>query len=75
MEKKKTPQVLAVERYDKKTARPVHLKFNAKTDAELLEHLSTISNKQGYIKALILADMAKKARGKRSVSVDYMVIL
>lgn len=75
IKKEKSPKVLAVEKYDKKTARPVYLKLNSKTDADLLEHLSQITNKQGYIKSLILADMQKKLSEERPICTDYMVVL
>ena len=44
-------------RYDKKNTQRVQLKLNTKTDADILEHLSKVSNKQGYIKGLIRADI------------------
>lgn len=45
------------ERYDAKNTKQIRLKLNIKTDADILEHLSKVSNKQGYIKELIRADI------------------
>lgn len=50
-----TPQ----ERYDAKTARHYHLKLNKGTDADIIAKLDGVPSMQGYIKALIRADIAK----------------
>lgn len=50
----------AQERYIAKTRRRYVLNLNKNTDKDLLEHLEKVENVQGYIKALIRADMAKK---------------
>lgn len=50
-----TPQ----ERYDRKNCSGLYLKLNKKTDADILEHLAGIDNRQGYIKRLIRADIAR----------------
>ena len=55
---KDTPQA----RYDAKNTTHVRLKLNLKTDADILEALERSGNKQGYIKSLIRADIAKKDR-------------
>lgn len=55
---KDTPQA----RYDAKNTTQVRLKLNLKTDADILEALERSGNKQGYIKSLIRADIAKKDR-------------
>lgn len=57
-----TAQDRAKKRYDAKTAHWIGLKLNKKTDADILEALERSGNKQGYIKALIRADIAKKDR-------------
>lgn len=44
-------------RYDRKATKCFSLKFNYKTDADILKHLSAIQNVQGYIKSLIRADI------------------
>lgn len=40
----------------------VKLKLHKKNDADILEALERSGNKQGYIKSLIRADIAKKDR-------------
>lgn len=59
-EKRQTPQ----ERYDAKTAVRVQLKLNNVTDTDILKKLDAIGNKQGYIKRLIRADIAKEHDAK-----------
>lgn len=51
-------------KYDAKTAYKVGLKFNRNTDADILDKLDTVNNKQGYIKALIRQDMDLYRSGK-----------
>lgn len=46
-------------KYDSANTTQIHLKLNKKTDADILEKLGTVVNKQGYIKDLIRADIAK----------------
>lgn len=52
-------QKRAKEKYDEKTAVQIKLKLNKNTDADILEQLEKVGNKQGYIKELIRADIAK----------------
>jgi hypothetical protein len=47
-------------KYDAANTTQIKFKFNNKTDADILRHLETMDNKQGYIKALIRADMEKR---------------
>lgn len=47
-------------RWDKANTTQIRLKLNNHTDAELLDLLDSLSNKQGYIKALIKADIYGK---------------
>ena len=47
---------------DKRTARTFSLKFNLRTDADILAHLMEQENKQLYIKQLIRADIARAAQ-------------
>lgn len=54
-------QAAASARYDRANTTQLKVKLNRKTDADILEHLGTIGNKQGYIKALIRADIARKS--------------
>ena len=48
----------AQRRYNQKYVRQVALKINQRTDADIIDWLDMQANKQGYIKALIRADMA-----------------
>lgn len=50
-----TPQ----ERYDAKNTTKICLKLNLTHDADILAALEASGNKQGYIKSLIRADLAK----------------
>ena len=45
--------VAAVARYDAEYAQRVYIKLNKKTDADILEALAKVDNKQGFIKELI----------------------
>lgn len=50
-------QIKAQKRCDAKNTRQLHLKLNRRTDWDVLEKLDSVPNKQGYIKALIRADL------------------
>lgn len=50
----------AVLKYDASHTRQVKLKLNLETDKDILERLDEVENKQGYIKALIRADIKKE---------------
>ena len=52
----------AKERYDAKTAVYVSLKLNKGTDEDILAKLANVSSKQGYIKALIRANIANEKK-------------
>jgi len=52
-------QLRAQAKYDKDNTVQVKLKLNKKTDADIISWLDDISNKQGYIKELIRADILK----------------
>ena len=52
-------QLRAQAKYDKDNTVQVKLKLNKKTDADLISWLDDISNKQGYIKELIRADILR----------------
>lgn len=54
-----TAQKAASERYDRENTVRVAIKLNKKTDTDILEQLDRQDNKQGYIKALIRADIGK----------------
>ena len=51
--------------YDKLHVRWINLKFNLKTDADILTYLDSKQNKQGYIKQLIRADIAAHGGGQQ----------
>ena len=53
-------QIRASIRYNKENTVQISLKLNRSTDADLIDSLNRISNKQGYIKELIRRDIAKK---------------
>lgn len=50
----------AVSKYDASHTKQVKLKLNLETDKDILERLDEVENKQGYIKALIRADIKKE---------------
>lgn len=51
--------VIASNKYNKLHTRSVTLRFNLKTDADILEQLDKVGNKCGYVKNLIREDMKK----------------
>ena len=53
-------QVRASIRYNKENTVQISLKLNRSTDADLIDSLNRVANKQGYIKELIRRDIAKK---------------
>ena len=53
-------QIRASVKYNKENTAQISLKLNRTTDADLIESLNRIANKQGYIKELIRRDIAKK---------------
>lgn len=53
-------QLRAAYKYDKANTIGLRLKLNLKTDADVIARLKSVPNKQGYIKALIRADIAKE---------------
>lgn len=52
-------QVRASAKYDKANTKQFVIKLNKIYDADIIEKLETVENRQGYIKELILADMKK----------------
>lgn len=56
-------QKRATRRYDDAHTMRVYVKLNRKTDADIIDRLSSIGNKQGYIKSLIRADIAGNPTG------------
>ena len=53
-------QIRASVKYNKENTVQISLKLNRSTDADLIESLNRVKNKQGYIKELIRRDIAKK---------------
>ena len=47
-------------KYQKNNLVRLPLNFNRTTDIDILEHLKTIDNKQGYIKRLIRQDINRQ---------------
>ena len=54
----------AQKRYERKNIVQVRLKLNNVTDADVLAKLDCVGNRQGYIKELIRADIARKRGSK-----------
>ena len=52
-------QKKAVLRYDAANTKQFHLKLNLTTDADIIRRLEMVGQIQGYIKALIRADIEK----------------
>ena len=50
---------LAQERYDNKNTKQFKMKLNTKTDADIIEYLDTLDNKQGKVKELIREEIAR----------------
>lgn len=50
-------QKRAREKYEKTNTIQLHFKLNRNTDADILEKLDSVGNKQGYIKSLIRKDI------------------
>ena len=49
-------------KYDKENTVNISLKLNCKTDADIIEHLNSLDNKQGTIKKLI-RDEIERSKG------------
>jgi cell fate (sporulation/competence/biofilm development) regulator YmcA (YheA/YmcA/DUF963 family) len=52
-----TPQAKASQKYDKANTKQITFKFNLHTDADILEKLDSVPNRQGYIKELVRRDI------------------
>ena len=50
----------AQSRYDAANTLMIAVKFNRKTDADIIDRLGKEANRQGYIKKLIRADIKKE---------------
>lgn len=51
----------AKDRYDKANTRPLKLKLNLKSDADILAKLESEPSMQGYIKRLIREDISRNS--------------
>ena len=51
-------QIRANAKYDAVHTKKIMMKLNLTTDADILERLEEVGNKQGYIKRLIREDIA-----------------
>lgn len=49
-------------KYDKDNTKRLYIKLNKNNDKDILEHLDTQLNKQGYIKDLIRDDIKKTTK-------------
>ncbi len=49
-------------KYKKANIIKVNMSLNRNTDSDILSYIATIENKQGYLKRLIRADMARRAK-------------
>lgn len=54
------PDSKAKSAWDRANTSTITLKLNRRTDAAILAKLATVDSKQGYIKALIIADIKSK---------------
>lgn len=65
-------KIKAQARYDKENTHAYILKLNKKTDADILEKMNDVSNKQGYIKELVRKDMQNR---DGTLSIDSLRML
>lgn len=56
--KSKDAQLRATQKYNKANTIQVVCRFNRNTDADIVQKLSEVGNKNGYIKELIRKDIA-----------------
>lgn len=53
-------QIKASRKYNDNNTKGYYLRFNRKTDADIISKLSQVKNKTSYIRGLILADIFNK---------------
>lgn len=58
-EEKRLSHIEAVKKYEKKNVTQIKFSFNNETDKDIIKHIKSQKNKQGYIKQLIREDMNK----------------
>jgi hypothetical protein len=56
------PDSTAKRRWDRQNTKQVMMKLNVNTDADIIQHLGSVFNVQGYIKSLIRADIARNEK-------------
>ena len=59
-EEKRLSHIEAVKKYERKNVTQIKFSFNNVTDKDIIEHIKSQKNKQGYIKQLIREDMQKE---------------
>jgi hypothetical protein len=57
-ERRGNPKTRPQREYEKRATVPMQIRFNIKTDADIIARLAEQNNKQGYIKRLIREDIA-----------------
>lgn len=57
----------AIAKYDAANTVQVKLKLNRVTDADILERLEEVGNRQGYIKRLIREDLERRSENGKEV--------
>lgn len=50
--------------WDREHTRQIRLKLNLNTDADLIEYLDSVDNKQGLIKRLLREEMTRMKEGE-----------
>ena len=53
-------QIRASRKYNENNTKGYYIRFNRKTDADVINKLSQVQNKTSYIRSLILADIFQK---------------
>ena len=56
------PDSTAKRRWDRQNTKQVMMKLNVNTDADIIQHLGSVFNVQGYIKSLIREDIARNEK-------------
>jgi len=58
-------QTIAQRKYDSANCTFYHLKFNNRTDEDVIAKLASVPSKQDYIRQLIRKDLAAQANNKK----------
>ena len=61
MAKATKEQIKYIDEWQKENLKRITIKLNKHTDADILEYLDGLDNRQGYLKALIREDMERLA--------------